>query len=146
MQRVQTGHDHSEPTCLIYVPHGQISVPAETYQRLDEWGRWARPRLRIDPHGHCASAEGRYQPESDIDTGIDAMPISLPVDLHSVLAVERVVCTKLPCVSRELMRRHFVLHNPPRQTARALGIHTHRYGDELRRSILMVRNCLTYFC
>ena len=111
--------------------------------RLDEWTRWARPRLNLDPHGQCASAEGRFESESDNERGIDGMAANLPVDLHAVLAVERVVCTKLPPVNREIVRRHFVLRNMPKEIARALCIHTYHYGDALKRSILMVRNRLT---
>lgn len=137
MQSVQrSGHT----TCLIYIPHGQISVPTDVMIRLEEWARWARPRLNFDPHGRCASAEGRHESEyPDAERGGHLV---VP-DLHAVLAVELVVCTRLPPVPREIVRRHFVLRNIPKEIARAMGIHAYRYGDELKRSILMVRNRLT---
>lgn len=140
MQAVQPHPARSQETRLIYITHGQVSVPADVMIRLDEWARWARPRLNLDPHGHCASAEGMHESKyPDAERGGHI----LPPDLHAVLAVECVVCTKLPPVPRELVRRHFVLRNTPKQIARALGIHGHRYGGELKRAILMIRNRLT---
>lgn len=125
----------------IYVPYGTVSVPAAVYSRLDEWARWARPRIGLDSHGNCASAEGRFVsrfPGNESDSGV------IQYDLLSVLAVERVVCTRLPQVSKKIIVRHFVLLNTPQAIARKLGIHRDRYGDELRRAVLMVRNNLTH--
>lgn len=140
VQTIPTGFGRGESMCIIYIPRGQISVPADTIQRLDEWARWARPRHSLDPRGQCASAEGQHESEyPDAERGGHLMQ----PDLHEVLAVERVVCTKLPPVQREIVRRHFVLRNLPKEIARALGIHAYRYGEELKRGILMVRNRLT---
>lgn len=130
----------SKSMIALFIPYGQISVPAETYARLDEWARWARPRQGLDAHGRCASAEGRYDSVyPDAARGTTTVPLDLP----AVLAVERVVCTKLPSLSREIIRRHFVCCDIPQAIARALGIHRTQYGNELKRSVLMVKNRLT---
>jgi hypothetical protein len=128
-----------EAMMLIYLPTGVVSVPAETFSRLDEWGNWARPRFGIEAHGTCASAEGRYESQYPDD----GRKNGLQPDLQAVLAVERVVCTKLPRLPRELIRRHFVFRSTPKIIVHSLGIHYSKLGDELRRSVLMVRNNLT---
>lgn len=129
-----------EAMTSIFLPFGVISVPADAFDRLDEWSRWARPRIGLDSHGCCASAEGRYDSVYPDDSRGGR---ELEVDLHAVLAVERVVCNRLPVVSREIIKRHFVLRDMPLAVARALGIHRAKYGHELKRSVLMVKNNLT---
>lgn len=141
VQAVQGGFERGgEAMIAIYVPFGQISVPAAVYARLDEWARWARPRAGIDANGHCCSAEGRFvSTYPDAERGVAIQP-----DLPAVLAVERVVCNPMfPRVPREIIRRHFIVRAVPKDIARALGINGHRYGDELKRSILMIKNRLT---
>lgn len=124
----------------IQVPYGEIAVPAQTVARLEEWARWARPRMGMSSHGHCASAEGRFvsvYPDADRNHAIQP-------DLPAVLAVERVVCNPLfPRMPREIIRRHFVLCAAPLDITRALGIRRCSYGHELQRSIKMIKNRLT---
>jgi len=128
----------NEEVVTVFVPYGQVVLPAETVQRLDEWGRWNRVGS-LEPHGRCASAEGRFDPRYPDEK----RSTSLAVDLRTVLAVERVVTTRLPQLDRSLLKRHFVNKAPPLQVARALGINRARYGQELKRAVLMVRNNLT---
>jgi hypothetical protein len=142
VQTVQRDFDcGGEAMIAIYVQYGQISVSAAVYARLDEWARWARPRMGFDVHGRCSSAEGNYVAAyPDADRGACAIQPDLP----AVLAVERVVCNPMfPRVPREIIRRHFIVREVPKDIARALGINGHRYGDELKRSILMIKNRLT---
>lgn len=123
----------------IYVPYGQISVPANVYARLDEWARHERVRSGLDSHGRCASAEGRYDatyPDSDRSA------VSISFDLSSVMAVVR-AWGMIAIPNRMLLKRHFICLERPVAIARALGIHRAQYGHELKRSILMVRNNLT---
>ena len=140
VQTVSSGFGCGEAMISIYVPYGTVSVPAAIYARLDEWARWARPRIGLDSHGCCASAEGRFvSRHPDAERGACA----IEHDLTAVLAVERVVCTRLPPVSKKIIVRHFVLLNTPQAIALSLGIHKARYGDEIKRAVLMVKNNLT---
>lgn len=140
VQTVSSGFGGGEAMIAIYVPYGTVSVPEAVYSRIDEWARWARPRIGIDPRGCCASAEGRF-----VSTYPDAERCANIVqhDLDSVLAVERIVCNRLPKIAQKLIVRHFVNLHAPQAIARSLGIHRTRYGDEIRRAILMVKNNLT---
>lgn len=130
-----------EELIAIYVPNGRISVPAQAVQRIEDWANWARPKLCVDSHGRCASAEGRYESEYP-DAGRNK-PIKQ--DLQAVLAVERIVSTKLPRIYREIVRRHFVFKHDARVITAHLSIHRSQYGLELKRSVLMVKNNLTLF-
>jgi hypothetical protein len=121
------------------VPFGSVSCPAETILRVVDWARWAKVRMSLDPHGRCASAEGRFEstyPDSERGGYTE-------VDLLAVLQVERVVCTKLPKLHKELVIRQFVKQDAPSVIACSLAVPKARYGDELKRAILMMRNCLT---
>lgn len=129
-----------EKMILVIVPYGEVYVPAATHARLEAWARWVRVPGSLDPRGHCRSIEWKHDsryPEQERGTPAPDH------NLREVLAVERVVCTRLPGRSRDIVRRHFVFLAPPQATARALGIHRVQYGNELRRSVLMVKNCLT---
>lgn len=126
----------TESLTPIIVPDGTITVPSETVARLEDWAGWARSGGG-NAHGRCASAEGNYKSGSG-DGGF-----VLIGDLRLVLLVERVVCTRLPRTSREIIKHHFVLRRPPKVVAMALGINRFHYGKELQRSILMVKNNLT---
>jgi hypothetical protein len=140
VQSVQANFDRAEAMVSVFVPYGSICVPAQTFARLDEWAGWVRVRMSLDSHGRCASAEGRYDSAyPDAERGM----VAIEHDLVSVLAVERVVCTRLPLQSREIIKRHFVLRDVPQSIARSMGIHRAQYGNELKRSVLMVRNNLT---
>lgn len=131
-----------EAMVAIYVPNGRISVPAEAVARIEEWANWARPRVSIDSHGRCASAEGRYDSEYPDAARTGS---GIKYDLQAVLGVERVVCTKLPRVHREIIRRHFVFRHDPKIVSMALSVHRSQYGHELKRSVLMVKNNLNLF-
>ncbi len=120
----------------LLVPFGQIHCPEETIKRVTEWSRWAKARVSLDARGRCASAEGRY--ESGAGGGV-----RLEVDLLAVLQVEKIVCTKLPKTHKEIVIRHFVKQDSPIVIARILAVPKMRYGDELKRAVLMLRNCLT---
>lgn len=142
VQSVQGGFGcGGEVMISIVVPYGHVSVPAAIFTRIDDWARWVRPRSGLDTHGHCASAEGNYiSAYRDTEQGT----FSAQPDLPAVLAVERVVCHPMfPRVPREIIRRHFIARATPKDIARALGVHGHQYGNELKRSILMIRNRLT---
>lgn len=139
MREEQIIQQRGEMMISVIVPCGQVSLPADTFAMVDEWARWARPRLSLEKHGRCASAEGRY----DAVYPDAARGVSIQTDLPAVLAVERVVCTKLPVFSREVVLRHFVRRELPTAIARVLGIHRARYGAELRRAVLMIKNNLT---
>lgn len=123
----------------LQVPFGQIRCPAETINRVTEWSMWAKARASLDAHGRCASAEGNY--ESEYPDA--ARSVRFEVDLLSVLQVEKIVCTKLPKMHKELVIRHFVKQDAPIVIARILAVPKMRYGDELKRAVLMLRNCLT---
>lgn len=121
----------------IYVPNGTISVPSDAVDRLEEWAHWSSP---IGSGGRCASAEGRYDAVyPDENRGKNRTIFNI----NAVLAVERIVNTRLPKLYSEIVRRHFVWRDDPRMVARKLGINRYHYGGELKRSILMVKNNLT---
>lgn len=138
IQAAQRFHRSAEMVMVI-VPFGMVGLPVDTYSRLDEWSRWARPRIGLDSHGRCASAEGRYDSVYP-DASRSTSPIL--VDLPAVLAVERVV-TRMPNLSREITRRYFVCRDAPHAITRSLGIHKGQFGAELRSSVMMVKNMLT---
>ena len=123
----------------LLVPFGQIHCPEKTIKRVTDWSRWAKARASLDTRGRCASAEGRFQSEYP-DSG---RGVKFEVDLMAVLQVEKIVCTKLPKTHKELVIRHFVKQDSPIVIARILAMPKMRYGDELRRAVLMLRNCLT---
>lgn len=123
----------------LLVPFGRVYCPAETVLRVVDWARWAKPRLGLDAHGRCASAEGRYVSEYP-DA---ARNKKFEMDLHAVLQVERVVCGKLPKMHKQLVIYQFVRQDTQLAIARRLALSQVRYGDELKRSILMIRNLLT---
>lgn len=114
----------------------RTGLPVDTERRLDDWGSWARKRLNLDPHGHCASAEGMFN--SGGGGGGAEM-----VDLLEVLAVERVVTSRLAVTYREIVRRHFVLKQSPKVIVRAVRIQENKFSVELRWAVLMVKNNLT---
>jgi hypothetical protein len=126
-----------EAMTTIYVPSGLISVPTEAVERVENWAIWVRPRLGLDSHERCASAEGRY--ESSGGGSVSRC------DLQAVLAVERIVSMKLTRTYRELIRRHFVFKHDARAITVHLSIHRSQYGLELKRAVLMVKNNLTQF-
>ena len=126
-------------TITIFVPFGVICVPAQTIARIEGWARWVRPGMGLDPHGRCASIEGRYV--SQFPEGKDSA--STPLDLLAVLDVEQVVSTKLPKVGRDIVRQYFVRGYTPHAIARNIGIHRADFGAELKRSIHMIKNNLT---
>lgn len=139
-REVQAIQDRTEGREMItlLVPYGQIRCPAETIMRISDWARWARPRMGLDAHGRCASAEGRYESEyPDAERNI-----RLEIDLNAVLQVERVV-TRLPKKSKDIVVSHFVRGDAPLAIAARLAIAKARYGDDLKRSILMIKNNLT---
>lgn len=123
----------------LLVPLGHVYCPAETVMRVTDWARWAKPRLGLDTHGRCASAEGRYVSEYP-DAARD---VKFEMDLHAVLQVERVVCVKLPKLHKELVIHQFVRQDTQLAIARRLALSQARYGDELKRAVLMIRNGLT---
>ncbi len=123
----------------LQVPFGQIRCPEETIKRVIEWSMWAKARVSLDSHGRCASAEGNF--ESEYPDA--ARSVRFEVDLLAVLQVEKIVCTKLPKIHKELVIRHFVKQDAPIVIARILAVPKMRYGDELKRAVLMLRNCLT---
>jgi hypothetical protein len=141
VQTVQTNFDRAEAMTEINVVYGKIFVPAELAIKIFEWARWVRVSKGLDSRGRCASAEGRYvstYPDFDSSAYV-AQP-----DMRVVLAVERTVCNPMfPAKPREIIRRQFVVRAEPKDIARALGIHGHSYGDELKRSIVMIKNRLT---
>jgi len=130
----------SEAMISVMLSGDQAIVPAAVYARIEEWARWVRVRSSLDPRGHCRSIEYRYEAQyPDAERSIKP----LEHDLQAVLAVERVVCTKLPIKPRELIKKHFVLRIPAHDVARSLSIHRAAYADEFKRSVLMVKNSLT---
>ncbi len=139
-REVQTLQDRTEEwgAITLLVPYGLIRCPAETIMRISDWARWARPRLGLDAHGRCASAEGRYEsgyPDAERN-------IRLEVDLNAVLQVERVV-TRLQKKSKDIVVSHFVKGDEPFAIAFRLAIPKARYGYYLKKSILMIKNNLT---
>ena len=141
VQAVQTNFDYGEAMTEINVVYGKIFVPAELAIKIFDWARWVRVNKGLDSHGRCASAEGRYvSTYHDVDSNTY---VAQP-DLRVVLAVERTVCNPMfPAKPREIIRRQFVGRAEPKDIARELGIHGHQYGDELKRSIVMIKNRLT---
>lgn len=127
-----------EAMIFINTPCGQISLPANTVERLEQWGHWLCP-LRGGV-GRCASAEGKYDSRYP-DAKRRLQPIE--IDLQAVLAVERVVTTKIPKRAKEILKRKFIWRQKDAVIIRAMGIFIPKYGHELRRSVLMVRNNLT---
>ncbi len=125
----------------VIVPDGVVYCPADALLRVSDWARWARVNSGLDTHGRCASAEGRYVSEYP-DAARD---VRFEIDLHAVLQVERVVCTKLPKTSKELVIHQFVRRDTQTVIARKLALSRARYGAELKRSILMIRNLLTRY-
>jgi hypothetical protein len=129
----------SEAMVSIYVLGGSISVPADAAARLEEWANWSRDK---PSQGRCASAEGRYDSEYP---DASRAGVAGKTDLKRILAVEKIIGTRLPRIRREIIKRHFVYREEPRAVSRALCIHRSKYGCELRRSVLMVKNNLTQF-
>lgn len=126
-------------TITLLVPFGHVCCPADAVVRVADWARWARPRLGLDSRGRCASAEGRYVSEYPDDE----RNVRFEVDLQAVLQVERIVSTKLPKLHKEIIIRHFVKQDSPTVIACSLAVPKVRYGDELKRGVLMIRNLLT---
>jgi hypothetical protein len=135
-REVQTVSGNSMMTLLV--PFGQIRCPAETLNRITEWARWASARASLDAHGRCASAEGRYLSEyPDAGRGV-----KFEVNLQEVMQIERIV-VRLPPKYKSLVVGHFVKRDSPILIAARLAIAKARYGDDLKKSILMVKNNLT---
>jgi hypothetical protein len=127
-----------EAMIFVNVPAGQISLPADTVYKLEQWGRWVCPQTGCC--GRCASAEGKYDSRyPDERRGI----LASEIDLQVVIAVERVICTKLPRRAKEIIKRKFAWREKDTDIIRFLGIFRPKYGHELRRAVLMVRNNLT---
>lgn len=129
-----------EAMISVIVPGGQVSIPEAAYLRLDEWARWARDRFGIlDPQGRCLSVEGRHISRYEDKE----QHVAMPVDAFAALAIEKIVIARtFPRNNHLLLKLHFVTKNRPRHIANACGFHFSHYGDELRRSVLMVRNNL----
>ena len=129
----------AEAMILVNIPFGQISLPANTVERLEQWGHWLCP-LGGGADRRCASAEGKYDSRyPDERRGL----LVVEIDLHAVLAVERVICTKLPRRAKEILQLKFAWRKRDRDIIQMLSIFRPEYGDELRRAVLMVRNNLT---
>ena len=138
-ERNKTMRSELSEMIVLRVPFGSVQCPADTICRVDNWARWAQPRLGMDSHGRCASAEGRHESEYPDDERNN----SFEVDLQAVLQVEKAVSIKLPKLHKDIIVRHFVRRHNPIVIASSLAIHKARYGDELKRGLLMLRNLLT---
>ena len=122
----------------VYIFGEILCLPAITMQRLEAWANWVRTKL--PPPRRCASAEGRYDSEYP---DIERNGFGVWYDLNEVLAVERVVCRRLPHKHREIVQHYFVLRERPEKISRVVSIHRHELPRELRRSVLMIKNNLT---
>ena len=124
---------------VVVVPFGEVSLPLVVDEMLREWARCYWVKRSLESHGRCRSLEGRHVSRHPDEKAVAVMP----VDVLLAARVEKIVANpNFPRKNHLFLKCHYVLRQNPRATAKDCSVHLRHYGDELKRSVLMVQNNL----
>lgn len=85
------------------------------------------------------SLEGRYRPESDIESTPKAV---IPIDIKNALLVERAIINPFPAKFRELIKFSMEHHSESEfwRFIRKNGFKAYNFNDEVRKAKIALRN------
>jgi hypothetical protein len=113
---------------------------AAMVERLDEWGRWARP---ASVQGRCASLEGRYVPDEEDRPKPSATQQRAEPNVHRAMEIERIIAAPtFPKPDRVLLVQTYVWKRNSGQASRQARIAHKHYERALRDAHLIVINRL----
>lgn len=114
-----------------WAPDSTYAVPGHIAEILENWGRWAAPRMGVSRHTHYMFRGAKSGSRGEI-LGMAAPMVLVPVDPAQAWRMEVVVCSPefLPRW-RQLLVAHYALRTDARTTCRTLAIQRSDYDHQV---------------